>query len=183
MKWDAAASHFLCRIPDVDLNVGQLTVGNRRWWSGKAAFLSARFTAVNGQSRGWPGRRCRIFLPFTFLKSGHAETGKLKSCLQCCTWAISPKFMFAQLFAGVELDAGLSQIQICFSVCGAGVNHWYRVIIKQFRKRVTWRLFDPFGFTVSPAHPHPFRPDSPPLQLRRGQKIELEEDLVARVLE
>lgn len=69
--------------------------------------------------------------------------------------------MFAQLFAGVELDDGLSQIQICFSVCGAGVNHWYRVIIKEYRKRAMWRLFDPFGFTVSPAHPHPLRPDSP----------------------
>ena len=91
--------------------------------------------------------------------------------------------MIAQLLAGVELDDGPAQLQSCFAGGGEGVNRWYRVIIKEGRKREVRRLFEHFGLTVSRLTRVRFGPIALPPQLRRGQKMELEDDLVARVLE
>ncbi|HEY9099618.1 MAG TPA: pseudouridine synthase [Thiobacillus sp.] len=91
--------------------------------------------------------------------------------------------MIAQLLAGVELEDGPAQLQSCFAGGGEGVNHWYRVVIKEGRKREVRRLFEHFGLTVSRLTRVRFGPIGLPPQLRRGQKMELDEDLVARVLD
>ena len=90
--------------------------------------------------------------------------------------------MIAQLLAGVELEDGPAQLQSCFAGGGEGVNHWYRVVIKEGRKREVRRLFEHFNLTVSRLTRVRFGPIALPPQLRRGQKMELDEDLVARVL-
>lgn len=91
--------------------------------------------------------------------------------------------MIAQLLAGVELDDGPAQLQSCFAAGGEGANRWYRVVIKEGRKREVRRLFEHFSLTVSRLTRIRFGPIALPPQLRRGQKMELDEDLVARVLE
>jgi len=91
--------------------------------------------------------------------------------------------MIAQLLAGVELDDGPAQLQSCFAAGGEGANKWYRVVIKEGRKREVRRLFEHFGLTVSRLTRIRFGPIVLPPQLRRGQKMELEDDLVARVME
>ena len=91
--------------------------------------------------------------------------------------------MIAQLLAGVELDDGPAQLQSCFAAGGEGANRWYRVVIKEGRKREVRRLFEHFGLTVSRLPRIRFGPIALPPQLRRGQKMELDDDLVARVLE
>ena len=91
--------------------------------------------------------------------------------------------MIAQLLAGVELDDGMAQLQSCFAAGGEGANRWYRVVIKEGRKREVRRLFEHFGLTVSRLTRIRFGPIALPPQLRRGQKMELDDELVARVLE
>ena len=91
--------------------------------------------------------------------------------------------MMAQLLAGVELDDGPAQLQSCFAAGGEGANRWYRIVIKEGRKREVRRLFEHFKLTVSRLTRIRFGPIALPPQLRRGQKMELEEDMVARVLD
>ncbi|MBN8774771.1 MAG: hypothetical protein BGP20_11460 [Thiobacillus sp. 63-78] len=91
--------------------------------------------------------------------------------------------MIAQLLTGVELYDGPAQLQSCFAAGGEGANRWYRVVIKEGRKREVRRLFEHFGLTVSRLTRIRFGPIALPPQLRRGQKTELDDDLVARVLE
>ncbi len=88
-----------------------------------------------------------------------------------------------QLLDGVELDDGPAQLQSCFRAGGEGVNRWYRVVIKEGRKREVRRIFEHLGFTVSRLTRIRFGPIVLPPQLKRGQKTELDDDLVARVLE
>lgn len=88
-----------------------------------------------------------------------------------------------QLVDGVELDDGPAQLQSCFRAGGEGVNRWYRVIIKEGRKREVRRIFEHLGFTVSRLTRIRFGPIALPPQLKRGQKMELDDELVARVLE
>lgn len=90
--------------------------------------------------------------------------------------------MIAQLLAGVELEDGPAQLQSCYAAGGEGANRWYRVVIKEGRKREVRRLFEHFGLTVSRLTRIRFGPIALPPQLRRGQKMELDDDLVARVL-
>jgi 23S rRNA pseudouridine2605 synthase len=88
-----------------------------------------------------------------------------------------------ELLDGVELDDGPAQLQSCFRAGGEGANRWYRVVIKEGRKREVRRIFEHLGFTVSRLTRIRFGPIVLPPQLKRGQKTELDDDLVARVLE
>lgn len=90
--------------------------------------------------------------------------------------------MIAELLAGVELDDGPAQLQSCFAAGGEGANRWYRVVIKEGRKREVRRLFEHLGLTVSRLTRIRFGPIVLPPQLRRGQKTELDDDLVAQVM-
>ncbi len=87
------------------------------------------------------------------------------------------------LVDGVELDDGPAQLQSCFRAGGEGANRWYRVVIKEGRKREVRRIFEHLGFTVSRLTRIRFGPITLPPQLKRGQKTELDDALVARVRE
>ena len=91
--------------------------------------------------------------------------------------------MIQKLLAGVELDDGPAKLQSLFVAGGEGANRWYRVIIKEGRKREVRRLFEHLGLTVSRLTRIRFGPISLPPQLRRGQKTELDDDVVAQILE
>ncbi len=86
-----------------------------------------------------------------------------------------------QLVDGVELEDGPAHLQSCYRAGGEGANRWYRVVIKEGRKREVRRLFEHLGFTVSRLTRIRFGPIALPPQLKRGQKTELDDDLVARV--
>ena len=88
-----------------------------------------------------------------------------------------------ELTTGIELDDGPAQLQSCFRAGGEGANRWYRVIIKEGRKREVRRIFEHLGLTVSRLTRIRFGPIALPPQLRRGQKMELDDDLVAHVQE
>lgn len=88
----------------------------------------------------------------------------------------------AQLLEGVELEDGPAQLQSCYRAGGEGANRWYRVVIKEGRKREVRRIFEHLGLTVSRLTRIRFGPIALPPQLRRGQKMELDEGLVARVM-
>lgn len=87
-----------------------------------------------------------------------------------------------QLLDGVELEDGPAQLQSCYRAGGEGANRWYRVVIKEGRKREVRRIFEHLGLTVSRLTRIRFGPIALPPQLRRGQKMELDDDLVARVM-
>ncbi|MHB8915255.1 MAG: pseudouridine synthase [Thiobacillus sp.] len=91
--------------------------------------------------------------------------------------------MIQKLLDGVELDDGPAKLQSLFVAGGEGANRWYRVIIKEGRKREVRRLFEHLGLTVSRLTRIRFGPITLPPQLRRGQKTELEDDMVAQILE
>lgn len=91
--------------------------------------------------------------------------------------------MIQKLLDGVELDDGPAKLQSLFVAGGEGANRWYRVIIMEGRKREVRRLFEHLGLTVSRLTRIRFGPISLPPQLRRGQKIELDEEMVAKILE
>lgn len=90
--------------------------------------------------------------------------------------------MIQKLLAGVELDDGPAKLQSLFVAGGEGANRWYRVIIKEGRKREVRRIFEHLGLTVSRLTRIRFGPISLPPQLRRGQKTELDDDMVAQIL-
>ncbi len=91
--------------------------------------------------------------------------------------------MIQKLLDGVELDDGPAKLQSLFVAGGEGSNRWYRVIIKEGRKREVRRIFEHLGLMVSRLTRIRFGPISLPPQLRRGQKTELEDDVVAQILE
>jgi 23S rRNA pseudouridine2605 synthase len=91
--------------------------------------------------------------------------------------------MIQQLTSGVELDDGPARLQSLYVAGGEGANRWYRVIITEGRKREVRRLFEHLGLTVSRLTRIRFGPVALPPQLRRGQKVELDEDAVAQILE
>ena len=91
--------------------------------------------------------------------------------------------MIQKLLDGVELDDGPAKLQSLFVAGGEGANRWYRVIIMEGRKREVRRIFEHLGLTVSRLTRIRFGPISLPPQLRRGQKTELEDDMVAQILE
>ena len=87
-----------------------------------------------------------------------------------------------QLTTGVELDDGLAAFSYLAEQGGEGINHWYRVILKEGKNREKRRMFEAIGLTVSRLMRVRFGPVNLPPRIKRGQWLELEEKEIRRLL-
>lgn len=87
-----------------------------------------------------------------------------------------------QLTTGVELDDGLAAFSYLAEQGGEGINHWYRVILKEGKNREVRRMFEAIGLTVSRLMRVRFGPVNLPPRIKRGQWLELEEKEIRRLL-
>lgn len=88
----------------------------------------------------------------------------------------------AALLEGITLDDGEARIAYIRDDGGEGINHWYRIVIKEGRNREVRRLFEHFGLTVSRLIRVRFGSLHLPSRLKRGQWVELPEQEVRDVL-
>lgn len=86
------------------------------------------------------------------------------------------------LTRGIELEDGTAKFERFEDLGGEGLNHWYRVVIKEGRNREVRRMFAHFGFTVSRLMRTRFGMIALPPRLKRGQFYELNEIEVLSVL-
>lgn len=87
-----------------------------------------------------------------------------------------------QLTTGVELEDGLAAFSYLAEQGGEGINHWYRVILKEGKNREVRRMFEAIGLTVSRLMRVRFGPINLPPRIKRGQWLELEEKETRRLL-
>ncbi len=90
--------------------------------------------------------------------------------------------MQRQLLDGVELEDGEARVESLAEAGGEGANRWWRVVIKEGRYREVRRLFDAVGVKVSRLIRTRYGSVALPPQLKRGQKHELDETEVKRLL-
>ena len=94
---------------------------------------------------------------------------------------LTPEQM-TQLTTGVELADGLAAFSYLAEQGGEGINHWYRVILKEGKNREVRRMFEAIGLTVSRLMRVRFGPINLPPRIKRGQWLELEEKEIRRLL-
>jgi 23S rRNA pseudouridine2605 synthase len=83
---------------------------------------------------------------------------------------------------GISLEDGIAKFDSLVDQGGEGVNHWYRVVIKEGRNREVRRMFEYFGLQVSRLIRVRFGGIAMPSRLRKGQFYELNETEVTYVL-
>ena len=87
-----------------------------------------------------------------------------------------------QLTTGIELADGQAAFSYLAEQGGEGINHWYRVILKEGKNREVRRMFEAIGLTVSRLMRVRFGPINLPPRIKRGQWLELEEKEIRRLL-
>jgi len=87
-----------------------------------------------------------------------------------------------QLTEGIELEDGTAHFDTISDQGGEGINHWYRVILREGRNREVRRMFEAVGLTVSRLMRVRFGMINLPSRLKRGQTLELEAAEVSKVL-
>ena len=87
-----------------------------------------------------------------------------------------------RLTSGVRLDDGIVRCVSVGDAGGEGANHWYRLVIREGRKRVVRRLFAALGHAVSRLIRVRFGSVVLPRELRRGQFLELTRGRVRELL-
>jgi 23S rRNA pseudouridine2605 synthase len=88
-----------------------------------------------------------------------------------------------QLLKGVRLEDGQARFEEVDERGGRGVNHWYRVVLREGRNRIVRRMFDAVGHKVSRLMRVRFGVVSMPFGLRRGTWRELDAGQTQRILE
>jgi len=88
-----------------------------------------------------------------------------------------------QLKKGVRLEDGMARFEQLEERGGRGLNHWYRVVLREGRNRIVRRMFDAVGFRVSRLMRVRFGIVSLPFGLRRGAWRELDEKQTNTILE
>ena len=83
---------------------------------------------------------------------------------------------------GVPLEDGPARVESIEPSGGEGANRWYQVVIMEGRNREVRRLFEALGLTVSRLIRVRFGPVALPPRLKRGQRYELTEDEVAKLV-
>ena len=87
-----------------------------------------------------------------------------------------------QLTTGVQLEDGEAAFTYLADQGGEGINHWYRVILKEGKNREVRRMFEAIGLTVSRLMRVRFGPINLPPRIKRGQWLELDEKETRRLL-
>ena len=87
-----------------------------------------------------------------------------------------------QLTAGIELEDGTASFDTISNQGGEGINHWYRVSLREGRNREVRRMFEALGLTVSRLMRVRFGAINLPPRLKRGQTMELEPTQVSQIL-
>jgi 23S rRNA pseudouridine2605 synthase len=95
---------------------------------------------------------------------------------------LTPEQM-ARLKEGVQLEDGPARFDDIADAGGEGVNHWYRVVLREGRNREVRRMFESLGLKVSRLMRVRFGIVSLPTRLKRGQVLELEGSDVAAVMD
>lgn len=88
-----------------------------------------------------------------------------------------------QLTTGIELADGRAVFSYLAEQGGEGINHWYRVILKEGKNREVRRMFEAIGITVSRLMRVRFGPINLPPRIKRGQWLELDEKETRRLLQ
>ncbi len=94
---------------------------------------------------------------------------------------LTPEQM-TKLTTGVELPDGRAAFSYLAEQGGEGINHWYRVILKEGKNREVRRMFEAIGLTVSRLMRVRFGPINLPPRLKRGQWLEMDEKEIQRLL-
>jgi 23S rRNA pseudouridine2605 synthase len=79
-----------------------------------------------------------------------------------------------RLQRGVELEDGVARFEKIRDIGGEGANHWYRVVLREGRKREVRRLWESQGVKVSRLNRIRFGSIEIPRRLQRGQWQEME---------